>query len=48
MPMFHKPHDVLRTFEGALKVIRKTDNLTRGIPKILYLLGWQKGGHDPG
>ena len=36
------------TFEEALEVIRKTDNLTRGIPKIIYLVGWQKGGHDHG
>jgi hypothetical protein len=48
LPMFQKPHDVLCTFEEALEVIRKTDNLTRGIPKILYLVGWQKGGHDHG
>jgi hypothetical protein len=47
-PMFQKPHDVLCTFEEALEVIRKTDNLTRGIPKIIYLVGWQKGGHDHG
>lgn len=45
-PMFTKPHDVLCTFEQALEVIKKTDNLTAGIPKILYLVGWQKGGHD--
>ncbi|MCX6997467.1 MAG: GDSL-type esterase/lipase family protein [Kiritimatiellaeota bacterium] len=43
-----KGHEVLYTFEQALDVIRKTDNLTRGIPKILYLVGWQKGGHDHG
>jgi hypothetical protein len=36
------------SFEEALQVIRKTDNLTRGIPKIIYLVGWQKGGHDHG
>lgn len=47
-PMFQKPHDVLCTFEEALSLIRKTDQLTRGIPKILYLVGWQKGGHDHG
>jgi len=47
-PMFQKPHDVICTFEEALEVIRKTDNLTRGIPKIIYLVGWQKGGHDHG
>lgn len=34
------------TFEEALEVIRKVDNLTRGIPKIIYLVGWQEGGHD--
>jgi len=39
---------VLCTFSEALEVIRKTDNLTRGIPKIIYLVGWQKGGHDHG
>ena len=47
-PLFLKKHDVLCTFEEALDVIRKTDNLTRGIPKIVYLVGWQKGGHDHG
>ncbi len=45
-PLFQKQHDVLCTFEEALEVIRKTDNLTRGIPKIIYLVGWQAGGHD--
>ena len=34
------------TFEETLEVIRKTDRITRGIPKILYLQGWQKGGFD--
>ena len=48
LPLFQKPHDVLCTFEVALEVIRKTDHLTRGIPKIIYLVGWQKGGHDHG
>jgi hypothetical protein len=45
-PLFQKRHDVLCTFEEALEVIRKVDNLTLGIPKIIYLVGWQKGGHD--
>ncbi|MEU5725946.1 NPCBM/NEW2 domain-containing protein [Micromonospora sp. NPDC047738] len=36
------------TFEQALEVIRKVDNLTRGIPKIYYLVGWQYDGHDTG
>ncbi len=34
------------TFEQTLDVIRKTDRITRGIPKILYLEGWQEGGFD--
>ena len=34
------------TFEEALEVVRKVDNITRGIPKIIYLIGWQRGGHD--
>jgi hypothetical protein len=48
LPMFQKPRDVLCTFEEALEVVRKMDNLTRGMPKIVYLVGWQKGGHDHG
>ncbi len=47
-PTFRQGHEVFCTFEEALGVIRKTDNLTRGIPKIIYLVGWQKGGHDHG
>ncbi len=34
------------TFEQTLEGIRKTDNITRGIPKILYLEGYQEGGFD--
>lgn len=33
-------------FEDALEVIRKIDNITLGIPKITYLVGWQYNGHD--
>ncbi|MDR1330956.1 MAG: endo-alpha-N-acetylgalactosaminidase family protein [Tannerella sp.] len=33
-------------FEQALEVIRKIDHLTLGIPKIIYLVGWQYDGHD--
>ena len=36
------------TFEQALDVIRKVDSLTLGIPKIIYLVGWQAHGHDWG
>lgn len=38
--------DYLCTFEETLEIIKKTDNLTREIPKILYLQGYQKGGFD--
>jgi hypothetical protein len=36
------------TCDQALEVIRRLDNLTRGIPKIIYLVGWQYDGHDTG
>ena len=36
----------LCTFAQALDVVKRVDNLTRGIPKIIYLVGWQRGGHD--
>lgn len=46
-----KMHDkgeskVVVDFEQALEVIKKVDNLTLGIPKIIYLVGWQYNGHD--
>ena len=47
-PTFRQGHEVMCTFEETLELIRRTDNLTRGIPKIIYLVGWQKGGHDHG
>lgn len=34
------------TFEQALEVIKEADNLSLGVPKIVYLVGWQYGGHD--
>ncbi len=35
-------------FEDALEEIKKLDRLTLGIPKIIYLVGWQFTGHDSG
>lgn len=32
----------------VLDVIRKIDNISRGIPKMVYLVGWQYRGHDTG
>ncbi len=37
---------VLITFKQALEIIRVIDNLTQGIRKIVYLVGWQGLGHD--
>lgn len=50
MKMFMAANDgkVSLTFEQALESIRKIDQLTRGIPKIIYLVGWQFDGHDTG
>ena len=37
---------VLITFEQALEIIKAVDNITQGIRKIIYLVGWQGLGHD--
>ena len=37
---------VYLTFAQAAEVLRKLDNLTLGMPKIVYLVGWQHHGHD--
>lgn len=34
------------TFRDALDYIKKIDNITQGITKIYYLVGWQYLGHD--
>ena len=38
--------EVLINFEQALEIIRIMDNITQGIKKIVYLVGWQGLGHD--
>ena len=38
--------DAVTTFEQALEIIRQVHRLTRGIPQIVYLVGWQYDGHD--
>jgi hypothetical protein len=40
------PKRVYLTFAQALEVIRKLDHLTCGVPKLVYLVGWQFDGHD--
>jgi len=37
---------VILNFEQALEVIKRLDTITLGIPKIVYLVGWQHNGHD--
>ncbi|MBQ8015129.1 MAG: hypothetical protein IJ264_02970 [Clostridia bacterium] len=32
---------VLINFEQALEIIKVIDNITQGIEKIIYLVGWQ-------
>lgn len=33
-------------YEQALNIIKAVDNITQGITKIIYLVGWQGLGHD--
>lgn len=42
----HNRSEVLITFRQALEIIKVIDNLTQGIRKIVYLVGWQGLGHD--
>ncbi|WP_285058091.1 endo-alpha-N-acetylgalactosaminidase family protein [Pedobacter ginsengisoli] len=37
---------VICNFEKTLTLIKDMDNMTLGVPKILYLVGWQYNGHD--
>ena len=37
---------IYATFEQALDIIQKVDNITQGIRKIVYLVGYQGLGHD--
>ena len=32
----------------VLNIIRRIDNISRGMPKMVYLVGWQYRGHDTG
>lgn len=45
-PDRHGGSDVNISFDEALDIIRKTDALTLGVHKIIYLVGWQYNGHD--
>jgi hypothetical protein len=41
-------NEPVTTFEEALQLIKWTSNLTGGVPQVIYLVGWQYGGHDDG
>lgn len=38
--------EVFMTIEQAYEVIKGIDRITLGIPKVVYLVGWQYNGHD--
>ena len=38
--------NVSLTYEDALRVIKGIDEISRGVKKIVYLVGWQYDGHD--
>ncbi len=38
--------EVLINFEQVLEIIKGIDNITQGIEKIIYIVGWQGLGHD--
>ena len=40
------PAQLLNSAEQALERIRRVSQVTRGIPHITYLTGWQHDGHD--
>lgn len=49
MKMFLGQNGSLRlNLDEGMEVIKKIDNMTLGIPKIIYLVGWQYTGHDSG
>lgn len=49
MKMFLGQNGKIRlNLDEALEVVQKVDNMTLGIPKIFYLVGWQYEGHDSG
>jgi len=39
---------VRRSFEDVYALVKQVDAITRHVPKIIYLVGWQYNGHDDG
>lgn len=38
--------DLRCNLDQALNIIRESDQISLGVPKIVYLVGWQYNGHD--
>lgn len=38
--------NIFMDYEKALETIKGVDHISRGVPKIVYLVGWQFDGHD--
>jgi hypothetical protein len=45
-PQTGAPAQLLNSTEQVLERIRRVSHLTRGIPHVTYLIGWQHDGHD--
>ena len=44
---FNEPVGIMEhTCEQTLEKLKQIDAITLGMPKIAYMVGWQKGGHD--
>ena len=42
----HLHGEITATFAQAEEVVRAIHNVTDGLPQIVYIIGWQSGGHD--
>ena len=45
-PIDNDNSDVRMRFDQVLEQIKKIDKLSNGVPKIIYLVGWNHMGHD--
>jgi hypothetical protein len=42
----HRDSGVKTTFRQAGEIVQAIHNVTDGLPQMVYLVGWQEGGHD--
>jgi hypothetical protein len=42
----HRDSGVKTTFSQAREIVEAIHNVTDGLPQMVYLVGWQEGGHD--